>query len=309
MKYRRLGHTELEISQVSFGTSPLGEMFGPLDEEAAIRLVHEAIDLGVNFIDTSRFYESAEERLGKALAGKRDRVVVGTKTGRFGAEQFDFSAVGVRSGVEESLRLLGTDYVDILQLHDVEFASLEQVLGEGYAELLRLRDEGKCRYVGMTGYPVATMRRVMSEVELDVLLTYAKGTLLDDSIRQVLVPLAEERRVGLINAAAVSLGLLTSGSRTFGSDHPATRPIREAAVRMVELCHAHGVDPAFIANQYAIQRSGCATTLIGTANSAHLRAAIDAASTPIDEDLLAALIALRPPLASRQWRSGLPENN
>lgn len=308
MLYRKLGRTDLEISAVSFGTGSLGELFGPLEETDALRLVDEAIDAGINFIDTSPFYGSAEYRLGKALPGKRDKVILGTKAGRYGLTDFDYSPKRVRDSVEHSLRLMRTDHLDILQLHDIEHVPLERVLNEGYAALVQLRDEGKCRYIGMTGYPLATMRRVMSEVDLDVLLTYAHGTLLDNSIGD-LQPLADSRGVGLINAAALTLGLLSPRGSNVSFEHPASAAVQQAAARMVAFCMQRGVDPAFVANQYAIQRSGCATTVVGVGKSKHLASAIEAVSTPIDEELLAELLALRPLERERHWVSGLPANN
>jgi L-galactose dehydrogenase len=113
----------------------------------------------------------------------------------------------------------------------------------------------------------------------------------------------------VINAAAVALGLLTSRGTKIVGGHPATPAIRAAASRMVRRCQAHGVDPSFVANQYAIQCSGCVTTVFGVGSSAHLRSAIEAATTPLNEALVAELIALRAPPEQRQWPSGLPENN
>ncbi|GMA21636.1 aldo/keto reductase [Arsenicicoccus piscis] len=306
MQTRTLGRTGLDVTTVSFGTAPIGGLFGDVSEADAIRVVHEAIDAGVTFIDTSPYYGSAEERLGKALTGGlRDRIVLGTKAGRYGVDSFDFSAKGIRASVERSLRLLGTDHVDILQLHDIEFVDLQPVIDEGYPELLRLRDEGKCRFIGMTGYPISVFERVVRECDLDVVLTYAHGTLLDDSIATRLGPIADERGTGLINAAAVALGLLTPRGPAAGDGHPATPVIREAADRMRAVCAEAGVDIAFLANQYAIQRAGCPTTLVGTAKSAHLRSALEAADAPIDEDLLAAVLACRPDPAEASWPSGL----
>lgn len=297
------------MSQLAFGTAPLGGLFGRVEEDDAIALVHEALDLGITLLDSSPFYGNAEERLGKALVGRRDEVVLATKAGRYGASDFDFTPARLRRSVEQSLRLLRTDHVDILQLHDIEFASLGPVLEESYATLSAIRDEGLCRYIGMTGYPIATMARALQETRLDVLLTYAHATLLDDSLQRDLEPVAAGRGTGLINAAAVSLGLLTPRGTSMGEDHPATAPIRAAARAMVEHCTARGVDVAFVANQYAIQRSGCATTLIGTGRSHHLRSAVAAADAPLDETLVAELLALRPPVEERSWVSGLPENN
>lgn len=309
MEYARLGDTDLTVSKLGFGTGPLGEMFGPVDESAAVAVVHEALDLGITFIDTSPYYASAEERLGRALVGRRDGVVLGTKAGRYGLDDFDFSPAGIRSSVERSLHLLRTDYVDILQLHDIEFVPVGPLFDDSMAELISLRDQGKCRYVGMTGYPAATMARAMREADLDVLLTYSHATLLDDTLPRVLAPIAAERGVGLINAAAVALGLLTPGGSNFGAAHPSTPGIRAAAAEMARMCADRGADIACVANQYAIQRSGCAATLIGTGKPHHLRSAVDAVTAELDDELVNDLIALRPPVDQRTWISGLAENN
>ena len=138
--------------------------------------MHEALDLGITFIDTSASYGSAEERLGKAVVGRRDEVVLGTKSGRYGSDEFDFSPARIRRTLERSLRLLRTGYVDILQLHNIEFAPLRPVFEDSYAELVALRDEGLCRYIGMTGYPVATVIAAMTQTDIDVCLTYAHAT-------------------------------------------------------------------------------------------------------------------------------------
>ena len=124
-----------------------------------------------------------------------------------------------------------------------------------------------------------------------------------------IAPVASARGVGLINAAAVALGLLTSTGSSIKLDHPATPAIRDAASRMVSLCAERGVDIAFVANQYSLQRSRCATTLIGTGKSHHLQSAVDALEEPLDEQLLAELLAMRPPVGERTWPSGLPENS
>lgn len=310
MEYRQLGRTGLPVSVVGFGTGSLGELFGPLPEADALRLVDEVIDAGINLIDTSPYYGSAEYRLGKALTpAKRAKVILATKAGRYGFGEFDYSPRRIRASLEESLRLLGTDHVDILQLHDIEFVPLDSVLTESFAELVKLKEEGKCRFIGMTGYPVKTFTRVMRETAVDVVLTYAKGTLLDDSIATELWPIAEEEGVGLINAAAVALGLLTPGGSTINIDHPAPEQVRQAAAKMKELAAGRGADIAFLANQYALQCLPTATTVVGVGKSRTLQAALAAVDTPIDRDLLDDLLALRPAEGQRQWRIGLEENN
>jgi L-galactose dehydrogenase len=311
MEYRELGRSGMQVSVVAYGTAPLGNMFGVADEAAGIRAVHQALDAGVNLFDSSPYYGGglAEERLGKALRGVRDEVFVATKAGRYGFADFDYSPDRIRFSLEKSLRLLGTDHVDILQLHDIEFVPLDPVLNESFAELVALRDQGKCRFIGMTGYPIPTLRRVISETDVDVVLSYAHATLLDGCLQTRLLPLAQERGVGVINAAAVALGLLTRRGSKIGIDHPATEPIRAAATRARDVAELHGADISLLANQYAIQRSGCATTLIGTAQPAHLDQAVQAATLPIDEDLLSAVLATVKDVRGLCWTSGLPENN
>jgi L-galactose dehydrogenase len=310
MKYRALGQTGLQVSVASFGTGSLGEMFGPFPESDAARLIDEVLDSGINLIDTSPYYGSAEARLGKALTpAKRGSVILCTKAGRYGFSAFDFSPARIRKSVEDSLTALRTDYLDVLQLHDIEFVDIDPVLSESCAELVRLKEEGKCRFIGMTGYPVKTFRRVLEETPVDVILTYGKGTLLDDSISDELLPVAEQRGVGLMNAAAVALGLLSQRGSQINIDHPAPGPVVESAARMVKLANQLDIDLAFLANQYAFQCVDVPTTVVGVGKRAHLRSALDAVATPIDHGLLDQFLALRPPAGSRQWHMGLPENN
>ncbi len=311
MRYSKLGSTALDVSAVSFGTGPLGGLFGEVDDLGARAIVHEAIDLGINMFDTSPYYGSAERRLGDALRGRRDDVLVSTKVGLYGYDDADFSSDRIRSGFEDSLRQLGTDHVDILMLHDIANAeSLDSVLGDAYAEIVKLRDAGKCRYIGASDYDLDILTRAMKTVDLDVVLTYAHGTLLDDSLSTVLGPVAKQTGAGVMNAAAVALGLLTNVTDWFRHDvlpdgtsvrheHPATAEIRESAQQMISLCREAGVDISFIANQHAIQRAGAPTTVVGTVKSRHLRSAVEAVDTSIDEDLWDQLIALRP--VNRTW--------
>jgi aryl-alcohol dehydrogenase-like predicted oxidoreductase len=311
MEYRELGRTGLRVSVVGYGTAPLGDMFGANDEETALQSAYRALDAGINFFDCSPFYGKglAEERLGKVLRGRRHEIILATKAGRYGPEEYDFSADRIRRSIEESLRRLGTDYVDIFQLHDVEYVDLEGPIGEGYQELVRLRDAGLCRFIGMTGYPTAMTRRVITECDLDVTLSYAHSTLLDDCLATQILPLAEERGVGVINAAAVALGLLTAAGPPPHIAQVVGEVIRAAARRAVEVCQRRGANVSFLANQYSIQRSGCATTLIGTAKQRHLDSAVAAAQEPIDEELLAEVLAAVGTDRGRHWMSGLRQNN
>src|SRR3954469_12192841 len=124
MRYRPLGRTGLRLPWISFGASSLGQEFRPVDINEAIRSVRVALDLGLNFIDTSPFYGRgmSEVLLGVALRGvPRTDYILSTKLGRYDAHHFDFSARRVLESVDVSLHRLGVDYLDIVLCHDIEF--------------------------------------------------------------------------------------------------------------------------------------------------------------------------------------------
>ena len=107
-------------------------------------------------------------------------------------EDFDFSARRVREGVEESLRRLKTDYVDLLQVHDVEFGDVNQIISETLPEIRRLQQEGKARFIGITGYPLKVLRRIAEAVEVDTILSYCRYNLVTTDMDGVLTPFARE---------------------------------------------------------------------------------------------------------------------
>ena len=195
MQYRRLGKTELNVSVIGFGASPLGNVFDDCDESEGIRSVHCAIDLGINFFDVAPFYgiTLAETRLGDALKGKRNDILLATKCGRYGLRDFDFSYQRILDSADESLRRLQTDYVDLMQLHDIEFGSKEQVLNEAIPALQKIKSSGKARFVGITGLPVNYLADIAREVEMDTVLSWAHYNLLQDEINTELVPLCQQK--------------------------------------------------------------------------------------------------------------------
>ena len=157
MTYRELGQTGLKLSVISYGAASIGNEYGNLDEAEGIRSLHVALDGGVNFIDTSPYYGRtlSEKVLGKAFKEiPRDRFIIGTKCGRYDVDQFDFSAERVTRSVDESLQRMGLDWLDIIQCHDIEFGSLQQVLDEALPALRQLQEQGKVRFVGVTGFPL-----------------------------------------------------------------------------------------------------------------------------------------------------------
>jgi len=309
MEYRTLGKTGLKVSVLSYGASSLGSVFRQIDEAEGIRTVHEALDLGINYIDVAPYYgiTRAETVLGKALKGiPRDRYYLATKVGRYGDDEFDFSAKRVIASVDESLKRLGVDYVDVIQCHDIEFGSLDQVVNETIPALRRVQEQGKARFVGITGYPLKIFRYVLDRTEVDTILSYCHYTLNDTSL-EGLIPYLEEKGVGIINASPLGMGLLTN--RGTPDWHPASDEIKRTCAQAAAYCRSKGVDIAKLALQFSLSNPRIHTTLVGTANPENIRKNVRWIEEPIDEELLAEVREILKPIANKTWIVGRPENN
>nr|ACJ84972.1 unknown [Medicago truncatula] len=192
MELRELGRTGLKLSSVGFGASPLGNVFGSVSEEQANASVRIAFQSGINFFDTSPYYGGtlSEKVLGKALKAlnvPRSEYIVATKCGRY-KEGFDFSAERVTRSVDESLERLQLDYVDILQCHDIEFGSLDQIVNETIPALQKLKEAGKTRFIGITGLPLEVFTYVLDRVPpgtLDVILSYCHHSINDSTLEDI----------------------------------------------------------------------------------------------------------------------------
>ena len=309
MQYRTLGRTGLKVSALSLGGSSLGGHFRAVDESDAIRTVHTAFDLGINFIDTAPFYglTRAETVLGKALRGvPRDRYLLATKVGRYGQSEFDFSAAKVTAGFEESLQRLGVDCVDILQCHDLEFGSLDQIVNETLPALRKLQAAGKARWIGITGLPLKIFQEVIPRAEVDTVLSYCRYALNDTSLLSLL-PMLTERNIGVINASPLAMGLLTD--RGPPAWHPAPPKIREACALAADHCRSRGAPIEKLAVQYAVAAPEVATTLVGTARPENIAKSAAWISEPIDDRLLSEVKEILAPIRDDTWPSGRPENN
>ena len=309
MEYRTLGKTGLEVSVLSFGASSLGSVFRQIDEDEGIRAVHVALDMGLNFIDCSPFYglTRAETVLGKALQGiPRHQYVLATKVGRYGEDEFDFTAARVTRSVDESLQRLGVDYIDIIQCHDIEYGSLDQVVEETLPALRRVQAAGKVRFVGITGFPLAIYRAVMERIDVDSILSYCHYSLNDTSLTG-LIPYLQAKHVGIIGASPLSMGLLTH--RGAPAWHPATDEIKRTCAQAVQFCREQGVDMARLAIQFALRNPDIHTTLVGTANPDNMRRNIEWLEAPYDEELVNRVLDVLAPVRDKTWMTGRPENN
>ena len=308
MRYRKLGRTDLTLSALGFGASPFGNVFAATDREECTRAAHLAIELGVNFFDVSPYYGHtlAEERLGQALAGKRGSVVLATKCGRYGADTFDFSASGVTAGLQASLRRLRTDYVDLLQVHDVEFGNLDQIVTETLPALRRLQEQGLTRFVGITGYSLKALERIARAFPVDAILSYCRYNLLVTDMDEALAPLAEQRGIGLINASPLHMGVLTEADAP--AWHPAPPPVHAAGQRAAEAARARGVRLPALALRYCLAHPYVTSTLVGMATAQQVTENVRALDTADDASLVAAILAAVQPDRNVVWPSGRVEN-
>jgi L-galactose dehydrogenase len=309
MTRRKLGKTDLEVSILGFGASPLGNVFGETDAAEGTRAVQLAIDEGINFFDVSPYYglTLAETRLGEALGRRRQSIFLSTKCGRYGSREFDFSPRRIRQGLEESLTRLRTDYVDLLLAHDVEFGSFEQIVEETIPAMRRLQEEGKTRYVGISGYPPDFLIRIAQAIPVDAILNYCRYNLLVNDMDHRLAPFADEQGIGLINASPLHMGILTEQD---GPEwHPAPPAVRSAARKAVELCQAHGENLSDIALRFCLAYPNAATTLVGMSATRQVSRNLRALNGPPAPETMRKIEAVLEPVHNTVWISGRPENN
>jgi L-galactose dehydrogenase len=309
LEYRRLGATSLQVSVLSFGASPLGDVFQQTEPAEGAAAVRYAIERGINFFDVSPYYglTLAETRLGEALEGHRQEVVLATKCGRYSADEFDFSAARITAEFENSLRRLRTDYVDLLQAHDVEFGDVDQIVEETIPAMRRLQEQGKAHYIGITGYSLKNLIEISRRVQVDSILTYCRYNLMISDMDDALIPFAQEQGIGIINASALHMGILT---RQGAPDwHPAPPAIREAGRRVVAFCDAHGVDASELALRFSLDHAGVATTLVGMSTRKQIEGNLRALQSPIEPALLSEIEKIVKPVYNYVWPSGRIENH
>jgi aryl-alcohol dehydrogenase-like predicted oxidoreductase len=279
-----------------------------LDE--AMRSVRVALDCGITLIDTSPFYGRgmSEVLLGVALRGvPRESYTLCTKLGRYDLTHFDFSAKRVRESVDVSLHRMGTDHLDILLCHDIEFVPMQQIVDETLPAMRTLVEAGKVRFLGISGYPMKLFKFVLGQTDLDCVLSYNQYTLQNTRFADELLPVLEERGVGAMNAGPFSARLLTNAPLPAWLKEPES--VKDAARAAAALCQSRGVDIAKLALQFSLSNPRIATTVAGSANPENIRNWAKWAAEPMDEDLLREVQALFAPVKNIGHLEGLPENN
>ncbi len=310
MKKRLLGRTGLEVPILSFGASSLGAEFRSVTMDEVFQSVRAALDCGLNFIDTSPFYGRgmSEVLLGMALKDvPRDSYTLCTKLGRYDLGHFDFSARRVAESVDVSLHRLRTDHLDVVLCHDIEFVPMQQIVDETLPALQKIRDSGKARFIGFSGYPQKIFRFICEQAQVDCVLNYNQYTLQNTRFADETVPWLKERGIGVMNAGPFSARLLTNAPLPAWLKEPES--VKAAARSAAALCASRGSDIAKLALQFSIFNPDIATTVAGSANPSNIRQWARWAEEPIDQDLLREVLALFVPVKNLGHKEGLLENN
>jgi aryl-alcohol dehydrogenase-like predicted oxidoreductase len=310
MHYNPLGKTGLKVSRVSFGASSLGGVFHAVQEADAIGAVQAALDGGVNYFDVAPAYGGtrSETVLGRALKGiPRDRYYLSTKVGKYtnpeqyGEDTLDYSAPRIRRSLEESAGRLGTDYFDLIHLHDIEYQGrkhTEWALGEGLATLHALKKEGRIGAVSFGIYPMDLWRRIFRDYEVDTALMHNHYCLNDTRLLELL-PLAREKGIGIINASPFASGLLTD--RGPADWHPASPEDRAVFRQAAEFCRRQGTSISKLAMQFASQHPDIPTTMFSSSNPESVRRSIRWADEPVDRALVTQVQEILKPALQKQW--------
>ena len=307
---RTLGRTGLQVPILSFGASSLGQEFRPVALEDALNSVRVALDCGLNLIDTSPFYGRgmSEVLLGIALRGiPRDQYLLCTKLGRYDLSHFDFSAKRVAESIDVSLHRLGTDHLDIILCHDIEFVEMSQIVNETLPALKRIQQVGKARFIGFSGYPQKIFRWICDQADVDCALSYNQYTLQNTRFADETVPYLKAKRIGAMNAGPFSARLLTNAPLPHWLKEPEN--VKDAARRAAAHCAGKGVDIAKLALQFSCTNPDIATTIAGSANPKNIRLWAEWLAETIDQTLLAEVQEIFRPVKNLGHTEGLAENN
>lgn len=292
MQYHEIGKTGMKVSSLSFGASSLGGVFHNIKEQEGIRAVFTAIESGINFIDVSPYYGhyKAEIVLGKALKEiPRNSYFLSTKVGRYGKDginTWDYSAKRAVESVYESMERLNIDFIDLINVHDIEFADLNQVVNETLPALVELREKGIVGHVGITDLQLENLKWVIDHSPkgtVESVLNFCHYCLCDDKLVDFL-DYFEEKEIGVINASPLSMGLLTE--RGAPDWHPAPESLVNACRKAMLYCKTQNYPIEKLAMQFSVGNSRIATTLFSTANPQNVKNNIEFIETPMDEELV-----------------------
>ncbi|MGO1172754.1 MAG: aldo/keto reductase [Actinomycetaceae bacterium] len=315
MEYRQLGRSGLQVSPLALGTM----MFGPWgneDRADSIRIIHRALDAGINFVDTADVYSAglSEEIVGEALAGRRDDVVLATKFFMPMGERPNRSGGSrkyIMRAVEDSLRRLGTDYIDLYQVHRPSATTdVEETLG-ALTDLVR---QGKVRSIGSSSYSgsqIVEAQWVSRDRRLERFVTEQPPySILARGIEEDVLPTARRHGMGTLTYSPLAGGWLSgrwrkdsAGSPTsaarprarFDMSDPANLRKLDAVEELALLAEEAGVPLVQIAIAWVIRHPGVTSAIIGPRTMEQLESQLPAADVALSADVLDRIDAIVPP--------------
>jgi len=317
---RQLGKSGVAVPAIGFGATALADMpdtYGySVGEDQALATIRAILARTDGFIDTSRNYGLGKS---EALIGRVVRELGGWPKGRILSTKLDrdmgtlrFDASRARRSLEESLSALGVGSVDILHLHDPEYASdLADVTGRGGAldELMRMKEQGLARAVGLAAGRTDVMMPILRNWDFDTLITHNRYTLVNRNAEPMLA-LAAERGIAVLNAAPYASGALAKGASTQHryvyqvATEEVLRPIR----RVEEVCARHGVPLGAAALQFSMRDPRVASTICGISRPERIQETLDWGNWPISDrawsDLLSLPASRDDPEATREYSPG-----
>jgi D-threo-aldose 1-dehydrogenase len=315
-----LGRTDLSVSKVCFGTSSLGDMPGTygydVSEGRARETVQAIFSSPVNFLDTSRIYGfgRSEERIGDVIrerGGLPEGFVLSTKLDR-DPETNRFDASQARRSLEESLKALGLDRVDLLHLHDPEHAdSLETTTGArgSLPELFKMKEEGLVTAVGLAAGPVDVMMPLLRDWDFDAMITHNRFTLANRNA-EAMISFAHSKGIAVLNAALYAGGVLAKGSASYPRYvyQEASEDVLDPIRRIEAICARHGVPPGAVALQFSVRDERITSTICGVSKPERVAQTLEWARCPVPQAIWDELASLSystdDPEVSRQYNPG-----
>jgi aryl-alcohol dehydrogenase-like predicted oxidoreductase len=317
MRYRPLGGTGMQVSVQCLGTMMLGSE-GNTDHEDCIRIVHTALDHGINFIDTADMYcaGESEEIVGKALAGRRDDVILATK-GHFpmgeGPNRGGNSRRWIIKAVDDSLRRLRTDWIDLYQIHRPDHTTdIEETLG-ALTDLVR---QGKIRAFGSSSYPAEEMVEAQHVAERRGLYRFRTEqppySILSRAIEGTVLPVAQRHNMGILTWSPLAWGFLSGKHRkgqvpdytTGRAAHAPERfnpadPVYTAKIdvveQLVELAADLGYSLPELAVAFPVAHPVVTSVILGPRTTEQLDGLLKGASLVLDDEVLDRIDAIVPP--------------
>jgi aryl-alcohol dehydrogenase-like predicted oxidoreductase len=302
MQYRKLGKNGPDISVVGFGSWAVGGDWGDQDDQQSIESVRAALDAGVTFFDTAAIYGQgrSEEVMGKALQGARSNVILATKCGMVWDENKKVSKNGTYDSIlreaEDSLRRLGTDYIDLYQMHWPDTDTLAPA-EETMRALDKLVKDGKVRYVGVSNYNIAQLEQSLTVRHVDSL--QPPYSILRPAIEQELLPYCLEKGIGVVSYSALTSGLL-SGNYTYDTKFEksdwrsrnkahtvdlASNVDRVEKLRLI--ANRLGITVPQLAVAYVLAHPAITSAIVGVRKPSHILGVLPAIDVKLDEATLA----------------------